>query len=79
MTPDRYISYFRKDIDRMDGYAPGEQLNIPELIKLNTNENPFPPCPGVFQALSSIDPERLRLYPLLDRPGTPPPVPESDL
>ena len=63
MTPDRYISYFRKDIDRMDGYAPGEQLNIPELIKLNTNENPFPPCPGVFQALSSIDPERLRLYP----------------
>lgn len=63
MTPDRYTSYFRKDIDRMDGYAPGEQLNIPELIKLNTNENPFPPCPGVFQAMSSIDPERLRLYP----------------
>ncbi len=63
MTPDRYISYFRKDIDRMEGYAPGEQLNIPELIKLNTNENPFPPCPGVFQALSSVDPERLRLYP----------------
>lgn len=63
MNSDRYISYFRKDIDGMDGYAPGEQLNIPELIKLNTNENPFPPCPGVFQALSSVDPERLRLYP----------------
>ena len=33
MTSDSYISYFRKDIDRMEGYAPGEQLNIPELIK----------------------------------------------
>ena len=63
MKSDPYISYFRKDIDGMEGYAPGEQLNIPELIKLNTNENPFPPCPGVFQALASIDPARLRLYP----------------
>lgn len=63
MTSDKYISYFRKDIDRMEGYAPGEQLNIPELIKLNTNENPFPPCPGVFQALASVDPAVLRLYP----------------
>ena len=63
MNSDKYISYFRKDIDRMEGYAPGEQLNIPELIKLNTNENPFPPCPGVFQALASVDPAVLRLYP----------------
>ena len=63
MKSDPYISYFRKDIDGMEGYAPGEQLNIPELIKLNTNENPFPPCPGVFQALANVDPARLRLYP----------------
>jgi len=63
MTPENYVSYFRKDIDRMEGYAPGEQLNVPELIKLNTNENPFPPCPGVFQALASVDPAVLRLYP----------------
>ena len=63
MKSDKYISYFRKDIDRMEGYTPGEQLNIPELIKLNTNENPFPPCPGVFQALASVDPAVLRLYP----------------
>ena len=33
MTPDKYTAYFRRDIDRMDGYAPGEQLNVPELIK----------------------------------------------
>jgi histidinol-phosphate aminotransferase len=63
MKSDKYTSYFRKDIDRMEGYTPGEQLNIPELIKLNTNENPFPPCPGVFQTLASVDPAVLRLYP----------------
>ena len=63
MSSDNYISYFRRDIDAMEGYAPGEQLNVPELIKLNTNENPFPPCPGVFQTLASVDPARLRLYP----------------
>ena len=63
MKSDTYTSYFRRDIDEMEGYTPGEQLNIPELIKLNTNENPFPPCPGVFQALANVDPERLRLYP----------------
>ena len=63
MTSENYISYFRPDIDAMEGYAPGEQLNVPELIKLNTNENPFPPCPGVFQTLASVDPARLRLYP----------------
>ena len=63
MKSDSYTSFFRKDIDRMEGYTPGEQLNIPELIKLNTNENPFPPCPGVFHALASVDPAVLRLYP----------------
>jgi histidinol-phosphate aminotransferase len=33
------------------------------MIKLNTNENPYPPAPGVREALASFDPDRMRLYP----------------
>ncbi len=56
-------SYFRPEIDAMEGYAPGEQPKSPGLIKLNTNENPYPPAPGVLELLRSCDPARLRLYP----------------
>lgn len=42
-------------------YTPGEQPNRPHMIKLNTNENPYPPAPGVFKAQAAMDP--LRLYP----------------
>ncbi len=44
-------------------YTAGEQLNDKRYVKLNTNENPYPPSPKVKEALSSIDPERLKLYP----------------
>lgn len=44
-------------------YVPGEQPKIPGLIKLNTNENPYPPSPAVHAALQAIPPEALRLYP----------------
>ncbi len=43
-------------------YVPGEQPRE-RLIKLNTNENPYPPSPAVTAALRSLDTERLRLYP----------------
>jgi histidinol-phosphate aminotransferase len=50
-------------IQSLHAYVPGEQPKIPGLIKLNTNENPYPPSPKVFAALrAAIDP-RLRLYP----------------
>lgn len=58
-----YKSYFRPAIDAMDGYTPGEQPKVMDLLKLNTNENPYPPCPGVAELLKNIDAERLRLYP----------------
>ncbi len=56
-------SYFRIEIDRMDGYVPGEQPRIDNLCKLNTNENAFPPSPRVKRALAEFDWERLRRYP----------------
>jgi histidinol-phosphate aminotransferase len=43
-------------------YVPGEQPRIDGLIKLNTNENPYPPSPRVLEAISGAHP-RLRLYP----------------
>ena len=44
-------------------YTPGEQPNRPGMIKLNTNENPYPPAPGVRKALEELAPESFRLYP----------------
>lgn len=44
-------------------YVPGEQPQESNLIKLNTNENPYPPAPGVIRALEQFDMDRLRLYP----------------
>ncbi len=44
-------------------YTPGEQPKLAGLVKLNTNENPFGPAPGVAQAIGSCSVENLRLYP----------------
>ena len=44
-------------------YVPGEQPKETNIIKLNTNENPYPPAPGVLQALKELDTELLRRYP----------------
>jgi histidinol-phosphate aminotransferase len=47
----------------MAGYAPGEQPLEGGFIKLNTNENPYPPSPRVAEAIAQMLGERLRLYP----------------
>lgn len=44
-------------------YTPGEQPNRPNMVKLNTNECPYPPAPGVRKAMEEFDTDRLRLYP----------------
>ncbi len=58
-------SHFLPHIDALAGYIPGEQPRDPgELIKLNTNENPYPPSPRVAEAVSkALLDGRLRLYP----------------
>ncbi len=47
----------------MEGYVPGEQPQDRRYIKLNTNENPYPPSPRVLEALRNAVTEDLRLYP----------------
>ena len=56
-------SYFRSNIATLAGYIPGEQLQDPRIIKLNTNENPYPPSPKVYAALRKAVNASLRLYP----------------
>ncbi len=57
------MTYFRKNIEDMQGYVPGEQPQEPGYIKLNTNENPYPPSPRVLAAISAALSEDLRKYP----------------
>jgi len=58
------FDFLRSNVQRMAGYTPGEQLNAPDIVKLNTNENPYPPSPLVFEAVkAALTGDRLRKYP----------------
>lgn len=58
------MKYWNKNLRDMAEYVPGEQpTNIEEYIKLNTNENPFPPSPAVLKALTTACNGNLRRYP----------------
>lgn len=57
---DKFICRHVRD---MQGYVPGEQPKTAGLIKLNTNENPYPPSPSVLQMLKEAGESVLRLYP----------------
>jgi histidinol-phosphate aminotransferase len=60
MSPD----FVRPTIRSMEGYTPGEQPAAGDrVVKLNTNENPFPPSPKVLEAIRRIDADALRRYP----------------
>lgn len=53
----------RKHVKSLHAYTPGEQPKRRNLLKLNTNENPWPPSPNVIQATKNAVDDRLRLYP----------------
>lgn len=57
------MSTWRDNLRTIEPYVPGEQPNLPAMIKLNTNENPYPPSPKVVEVLKSFDCDSLRLYP----------------
>ncbi len=55
-------SYWSSIVHGLTPYVPGEQPKMDGIIKLNTNENPYPPSPRVAQAVAGAV-EQLRLYP----------------
>jgi len=64
------MTYFRENIEKAKGYEPGFQppassieYRVSSIVKLNTNENPWPPSPQVMKTLAEITAERLRRYP----------------
>ena len=55
--------FWSRHVGNLTPYVPGEQPQIEHLIKLNTNENPYPPSPRVIAAIQAETGEQLRLYP----------------
>ncbi len=60
------MSEWRKYIRKVTPYTPGEQPNKPNMVKLNTNECPYPPSPKVDEIMKSFNTDLLRLYPSPD-------------
>ena len=54
---------FRDYVRKVDPYVPGEQPRSSSVIKLNTNENPYPPSPEVLKAMEGVSLDSLKLYP----------------
>lgn len=54
---------WEKNVRKVVPYVPGEQPKEENIIKLNTNENPYPPAPGVKLALERLEAEHLKKYP----------------
>jgi histidinol-phosphate aminotransferase len=57
------MSYFQPHLEALTGYDPGEQPKSAELVKLNTNECPYPPSPKVVEAIDRSARGRLNRYP----------------
>jgi len=56
-------SFYNPLLERLVPYVPGEQPKIDRLVKLNTNENPYPPSPRVVAAVTQAAQQGLQLYP----------------
>jgi len=55
--------YWSELVNKLTPYVPGEQPQHDDLVKLNTNENPYAPSPRVMQAIAATPADSLRLYP----------------
>ncbi|MCO7177146.1 histidinol-phosphate transaminase [Sporolactobacillus kofuensis] len=56
-------NFWNKNVQKLDPYVPGEQPKDKKYVKLNTNENPYPPSPHVLDAIKQAVNDQLRLYP----------------
>ncbi|MFI9654284.1 histidinol-phosphate transaminase [Guyparkeria sp. GHLCS8-2] len=63
MAADSPSRFWSNDLGNLSPYVPGEQPKIDDLVKLNTNENPFGPSPRVIEAIRAAVDDGLRLYP----------------
>ncbi len=57
------MSNWRDNLRSIEPYVPGEQPDFSDMVKLNTNENPYPPSPKVRQVLKEFNSDTLKLYP----------------
>ena len=57
---------WEQNVRKVVPYIPGEQPKQKDIVKLNTNENPYPPAPGVAKLIQDFDMDTLRLYPDTD-------------
>lgn len=57
------MSKWEENVRKVVPYTPGEQPKKARMIKLNTNENPYPPAPGVAEVVKNFDTDKLRMYP----------------
>ncbi|MFT4520324.1 MAG: histidinol-phosphate aminotransferase [Halioglobus sp.] len=55
--------YWSDLVNTLTPYVPGEQPKLSQPVKLNTNESPYPPAPGVLEAIAAVTADQLRLYP----------------
>lgn len=56
-------NYWTETVSRLTPYVPGEQRSGAGIVKLNTNENPYPPSPAVMEAIAAVSGDQLRRYP----------------
>ncbi len=56
-------NYWTETVSRLTPYVPGEQRSGADIVKLNTNENPYPPSPRVMEAIAAVSGDQLRRYP----------------
>ena len=55
--------YWNETVQNIEPYVPGEQPRDKKYVKLNTNENPYPPCPNAIEAMKNAVNSDLKLYP----------------
>lgn len=54
---------WKKNLRNIEPYVPGEQSKEKDIVKINANENPYPPSPKVVEAMRNFNAEKLRFYP----------------